>query len=57
VGPVGRGDGVDAKQVGEDGSGDGGGQLQHRGAVAGLRVDAESAEAFTEACRCDGSCG
>ncbi|KMV13521.1 hypothetical protein ACT16_23950 [Mycobacterium heckeshornense] len=57
VGPVGSSGGVDAEQVGEDGGGDGGGQLEHRCAVAGLGVNAEPAEACSEPRWRDRLCG
>ena len=46
-----------AEQVGEDSSGELGGEVEEGGAAAGLGVDAEGSEPFAERGRGDGAAG
>jgi hypothetical protein len=48
---------VKAEQVGEDSSGELGGEVEEGGAAAGLGVDAEGSEPFAERGRGDGAAG
>src|SRR5512133_3973461 len=48
---------VQAEEVGEDGSGELGGEVEEGGAAAGLGVDAEGPEPFAERGRGDGAAG
>ena len=48
---------VQAEQVGEDGGGELGGEVEEGGAAAGLGVDAQSPQASAECVRGEGAAG
>src|SRR5689334_10213126 len=57
VHPLGGGRLVQAEEVGEDGGGELGGEVEEGGAAAGLGVDAEGSQAFAERGGGDGGAG